>query len=93
MRTNLTSVSVSGLTRYNKEVDININTAYPWATSGDVNAFDVRNCFTHELGHLLGLGEEWSDTESTMYGKTAYGETKKRTLSSDDKNGLNTIYR
>lgn len=92
METKQTQYKIVGLKVYNTEVDININTAYPWATDGDVNAFDVQNCFTHELGHLLGLDDEDSKTSSTMYGEAARGETKKRTLATDDINGLLEIY-
>lgn len=92
MLTNLTQVKVSGLTRYNTEVDININTSYPWATNGDAKAYDVQNCFTHELGHFLGLGDELSKTSGTMYVQANLGETNKRTLEADDINGLKTIY-
>ena len=77
---------------YNTEVDINVNTAYPWATTGDPYAYDFQNCFTHELGHLLGLNDENSKSDSTMYSITALGETKKRTLAQDDKNGIGVIY-
>ncbi|MBS7223972.1 MAG: matrixin family metalloprotease [Clostridiaceae bacterium] len=92
MLTNLTQVKVSGLTRYHTEVDININTSYPWATNGDSRAYDVQNCFTHELGHLLGLDDEVSKSSSTMYMQTSIGETAKRTLAADDINGLKAIY-
>lgn len=92
MLTNLTQVKVSGLTRYNTEVDININTSYPWATNGDSKAYDVQNCFTHELGHLLGLDDELSKSSSTMYVQAGIGETAKRTLAADDISGLKAIY-
>lgn len=50
---------------------------------------------THELGHMLGLLDEYNGTysESTMYYDTDYGETKKRTLEQDDLNGFNVIFR
>ena len=92
MDTRYTEVKkISGIA-YNVEVDININTAYPWSTSGDPNAYDFQNSFTHELGHLLGLSDEYSNSGSTMYSITNLGETQKRTLSQDDKNGIGVIY-
>lgn len=41
MQTRLVQVSVVGLKRYNKEEDININTAYPWSMSGDYRAVEA----------------------------------------------------
>ena len=92
MDTRLTQVKIVGSVAYNTEVDINVNTAYPWSTTGDPNAYDFQNCFTHELGHLLGLNDENSKSDSTMYSVTSVGETKKRTLAQDDKNGIGVIY-
>ena len=92
LNTRLTEVKIVGVIAYNTEVDINVNTAYPWSTTGDPNAYDFQNCFTHELGHLLGLNDENSKSDSTMYSVTSVGETKKRTLAQDDKNGINAIY-
>ncbi len=92
MCSKLTQVKVIGFKRYNTEVDININTSYPWATNGDSKAYDVQNGITHELGHLLGLDEERNKTGSTMYFQLRLGETLKRTLDSDDIEGLKLIY-
>lgn len=74
------------------EVDIDINSSYAWATSGTINALDVQNAITHEIGHLLGLGDVTTNTEVTMYYRTQNGETKKRSLDSDDKSGILAIY-
>lgn len=92
MTTEFTQYKIVGLKCYNTEVDININTSFPWATDGDEHAYDVQNCFTHELGHLLGLDDEVSKTSSTMYGSAEMGETKKRSLAADDKDGIKEIY-
>ena len=92
MTTEFTQYKVIGLKCYNTEVDININTSFPWATDGDERAYDVQNCFTHEPGHLLGLDDEVTKTSSTMYGSAELGETKKRSLAADDKNGIMEIY-
>ena len=74
--------------------DTVLNTYYQWSTSGEAGKLDVQNTVTHELGHWLVLGDLYggADTEKTMYGYTAYGETKKRSLESDDVNGINAIY-
>lgn len=76
------------------DVDTVLNTYYQWSTSGEANKLDVQNVVTHELGHRLMLNDlsGGGDTEKTMYYLTAYGETKKRTLETDDLNGINYIY-
>jgi hypothetical protein len=51
---------------------------------------DIQSAVTHEFGHVCGLKDisGISNTEQTMYGATAAGETKKRTLESGDIAGL-----
>lgn len=88
----VTNRKVIGLINYHTEVDLIINTYYPWSTTGDPHAYDLQSCMTHELGHLLGLNDETSKTDSTMYSVTKVGETNKRTLAQDDKNGICVIY-
>lgn len=73
------------------EADIDINSSIGWATSGTINAMDIQNSITHEIGHLLGLGHS-SGTEATMYATTQNGEIKKRSLDADDKSGILAIY-
>ncbi len=81
-------------TGYLKDTDIRLNSALSWATSGDGGSYDVQNVVTHELGHSLTLLDlyDQGDAEKTMYGITSKGETKKRTLDDDDKNGIRTLY-
>lgn len=69
------------------EVDININKSKPWANSSQSNKYDVQNSMTHEIGHAIGLSHIYeSDTNSwTMYGKSDYGDTYKRSLTDSDK--------
>lgn len=76
------------------DCDITFNTYYSWSTSGGSTSFDVQSVVTHELGHWLKLNDLYggSDTEKTMYGYISLGETKKRSLDTDDLNGINTIY-
>lgn len=52
---------------------------------------DIWNVAAHEFGHFLCLGHS-SFIEATMYESTGYCETWKRTLHSDDINGIIAIY-
>ncbi|MFA5247729.1 MAG: matrixin family metalloprotease [Patescibacteria group bacterium] len=85
---------VSGSGDQITDIDLVFNTYYSWSTSGGAGAFDVQNIATHEFGHWLALNDlsGAGNTEKTMYYQAAYGETKKRTLESDDLNGINYIY-
>lgn len=77
-----------------KECDIDINVSFNFGNEGLWKVYDIQNCITHELGHLLGLNDESGsgDTNDTMYYKSSKGEKKKRTLTSDDKNGVKYLY-
>jgi hypothetical protein len=76
------------------ESDIQLNTDYSWSSSGESGKMDVQNIATHELGHALCLDDLYdpADSEKTMYGYASPGETKKRTLHSDDTEGICYIY-
>jgi len=65
-----------------------------WKTDGSSNAFDVQNAATHEWGHWLKLNDLYGggNSQKTMYYYISKGETKKRTLDQDDKNGIIYIY-
>lgn len=52
---------------------------------------DIRNVATHEVGHVIGLDHS-PERESTMFASGLPGETKKRTLHSDDISGLCALY-
>jgi len=69
-----------------------VNTYYPWSTSGSSSAYDLQSCLTHEFGHWAPLGDISSPTGATMYRTMPKGETKKRTLATDDINGIRAIY-
>jgi hypothetical protein len=88
----VTTITHSGSTI--SDVDTVFNTSYSWSTSGSGSAYDVQNVATHELGHWLSLADlsGGGDTEKTMYYSAALGETKKRTLETDDLNGINAVY-
>jgi MYXO-CTERM domain-containing protein len=71
----------------------------------DCHYMDLQNTTTHEAGHFIGLshpcngvGEPWlpacnaSHQQTTMYPATSPGQIEQRSLSSDDVNGVCTIY-
>ncbi|MDZ7698922.1 MAG: matrixin family metalloprotease [Deltaproteobacteria bacterium] len=76
------------------DTDIEFNTDYTYETDGSSTAYDVQNIGTHEFGHSLSLADLYSssDSEKTMYGYGSKGETKKRTLAQDDKDGITYLY-
>lgn len=76
------------------ESDIKFNTDYAYKTDGSVDAYDVQNNATHEFGHSLSLDDLYSasDSDKTMYGLVSKGETTKRTLAQDDKDGITYLY-
>lgn len=56
---------------------------------------DLLNIATHEMGHSLGLGDLYSPAscrESTMWGFSGEGETKKRSLDPDDSECAMLLY-
>lgn len=57
-----------------------------------MQTYDLQNVLTHELGHLLGLGEDMSDVDATMYAFSQPGETGKRDLEVVDKNSIAALY-
>lgn len=79
------------------ESDIVFNDAdYTWwnGSGGCSGKMDIWNVATHELGHTLCLGDLYSGEDSfkTMYGYVSSCETLKRTLHSDDIDGIVAIY-
>jgi hypothetical protein len=77
------------------EADITFNGEhFEWSSSGESNKMDVQNIATHEIGHFLGLDDlkDSSDSEATMFWIAGWGETKKRTLSPNDQDGIRALY-
>lgn len=66
-----------------------------WDGDGSCSGMmDIQNIATHELGHSLCLADLYngSDSDKTMYGYGDYCETYKRSLHTDDINGIIAIY-
>lgn len=101
------SASALGITyiRYNSsglvvDVDTILNSRYLWTWSNSntcayQGTYDAENILTHELGHWVGLGDEYTDDfiDNTMYGYGAKSEVKKDTLTTGDIQAASGIYR
>lgn len=82
------------------EIDTVMNNRYKWTWSNsnicaDSSTYDAQNIMTHELGHWLGLSDEYnagSFGNNTMYGYGSVNEVKKNSLTSGDKAGIGQIY-
>jgi len=61
------------------------------ATSGD-DAYDLQAVLTHEVGHVLGLGEADDVPEATMFPTFHRGEMRQRTLSETDEAAIDELY-
>lgn len=82
------------------EIDTIMNNRYKWSWSNsnvcaDNSSYDAQNIMTHELGHWLGLNDEYNAGafgNNTMYGYGSINEVKKNTLTSGDVSGTKLIY-
>ena len=84
------------------EVDTIMNSKFPWSWTpydaknlcADANSYDAQDILTHELGHWLGLNDEYTSSyaNNTMYGYGSKAEVKKDTLTNGDIAGIKTIY-
>jgi len=70
------------------------NCADPESKCSERKAMDFQSIATHELGHAHGLDDLYSSkcTDATMYWSAQPGETKKRSLTDDDKNSMIALY-
>lgn len=78
------------------EADVLFNTAFEWGDATlNPEKMDLQNLATHELGHVLGLGDLYSGScrSVTMFAPSSYGQTQKRTLEKADITGLKKLYR
>ncbi|MBI2012099.1 matrixin family metalloprotease [Candidatus Daviesbacteria bacterium] len=80
------------------DVDTILNKNLSWgmlnACVNNTSSYDVQNILTHELGHWIGLDDEYSSrfVNHTMYGYGYKGEIRKTTLTSGDINSAKSIY-
>jgi predicted Zn-dependent protease len=79
-----------------QERDIVFSTAKQWSVAPNVtyHSHDVQNIVTHELGHVIGLGDIYREDSNyvTMFGYAPMGETSKDVLSPSDIYGVQQIY-
>jgi hypothetical protein len=82
------------------DVDTIMNGKVAWSwngingSCGNPNSYDAQNILTHELGHWMGLDDEYgaSYQDNTMFGYGSKNETKKDTLTSGDISGVRALY-
>jgi MYXO-CTERM domain-containing protein len=76
------------------ESDIDCNGVYlSWNTTGGGGGVDTQSILTHEIGHVVGLGDLYdrAHESSTMYGVYS-GGTDSRSLAEDDMEGCRALY-
>lgn len=81
------------------DVDTIMNKKFPWRWSNsnvcaESTAYDAENILTHELGHWIGMDDEYDTAyqHNTMYGYGSKSEVKKNTLTTGDTTGAAAIY-
>lgn len=77
------------------DADIQLNAGIaPFAICGSTcesDVSDLANVVTHEAGHFLGLSHS-ADSTATMSASSGLGDTDKRSLEADDRDGVCAIY-
>jgi len=93
-----TNVFTDPITGEIQEADIYLNGQdFSWGNLGgaedhsDSQVADLQSVVTHEAGHVLGLAHS-QILLATMWPATPLGETHKRTLHDDDRDGLRYLY-
>jgi hypothetical protein len=75
-----------------KGADVFFNTKFTFGIFTTCNAqstYELGDIITHEIGHTAGLAHvSDSGAQATMYPSAPAGETRKRTLTTGDKNGF-----
>src|SRR5690606_28453579 len=78
------------------EVDTEFNHYYPWGAYGEPNMYDLESAMVHEFGHWLVLGHSSSSCglpwAASMCDGMGVGQTWRRSIENDDKNGIRSIY-
>lgn len=77
------------------DVLVNANFAFSWLSGdGEPNdRYDLLSVMTHEMGHVLGLGDSPDAPGATMWPTVSPGETYQRDLDADDQDGVQEAYR
>ncbi|MBU2052887.1 MAG: matrixin family metalloprotease [Nanoarchaeota archaeon] len=67
---------------------------FDWSSMRESNKMDFENIATHELGHVVGMGDLYSDfcSQQTMYGYSWNGDIIKRDLADGDIAGIQKLY-
>lgn len=94
----VTVTTFSKLTGKLLDADILVNSTGGYSSLDDDTMpqedadYDIVAVMTHELGHVLGLGDSVDDEMATMWGYIMPGEIHQRTLNVDDEDGITTLY-
>ncbi|MFT3921935.1 MAG: matrixin family metalloprotease [Myxococcales bacterium] len=79
------------------DTDILVNANHPFGEMPDGpdskgKIYDLRGVLTHEMGHVLGLGESYDERMATMWPNISRGETHQRDIDVDDESGVEEAY-
>ncbi len=79
------------------DADVLVNPSHklvllPDGPDSRAEGFDLRGVLTHEMGHVLGLGEAYGVNAATMFPSVAPGETHQRDIDVDDEQGVQEAY-
>jgi matrixin len=65
---------------------------YQYSTTPSSTQLDIQEVAMREIGRMLGLIPNPTDTSSIMYGPIPFGETSRRSISTDDQNAMAYLY-